>query len=113
MPSKENLFSNVPENLSDELVESLLESEGVRIERIVSYGHASPDNFWYDQHRHEWVVVLKGAAKLRFEGEDVPLEMGPGDYVNIPARTRHRVEWTTPDEPTIWLAIHYEQKPSV
>jgi len=100
-----NLFADLPANLPDELFTTLLEAADVRIERIVSHGHASPDGFWYDQEQHEWVVVLKGAAWLRFEDE--VLEMGPGSFVNIPAHRKHRVEWTTPDEPTIWLAVHY------
>jgi cupin 2 domain-containing protein len=78
----------------------------VRIERIVSCGHASPEGFWYDQTQHEWIVVLKGAAKLRFE--DGMVDLRPGDFVNIPSHKRHRVEWTTPDETTIWLAVYYE-----
>ncbi len=67
----------------------------------------SPEDFWYDQEQHEWVVVLKGAAKLRFDGDDEPLEMKPGDFINIPPHKRQRVEWTTPDEPIVWLAVHY------
>lgn len=77
----------------------------MRIGRIVSHGHASPDGFWYDQARAEWVVVLKGAARLRFE--DGVLEMRPGSFMNIPAHRKHRVEWTTPCEPTVWLAVFY------
>ena len=64
--------------------------------------------FWYDQPQHEWIMVLKGAARLRFEGEEQPVEMVPGDSANIPAHKKHRVEWTTPDKPTIWLAVFYE-----
>jgi cupin 2 domain-containing protein len=97
--------------LPTELVTTLLEAADVRIERIVSHGHASPDGFWYDQDRNEWVLVLTGAAKLRFEDET--LEIGPGDFVNIPAQKKHRVEWTTPDEPTVWLAVHYKVVPEV
>ena len=100
-----NLFSDIATDLPDELTEVLAASESVLVERIVSYGHASPQDFWYDQDSHEWVVVLSGAAKLRFE--DGTVEMKPGDYINIPAHKRHRVEWTTPDEPTVWLAVHY------
>ncbi len=102
-----NIFSNTPAELPNELVETLLEADHVRIERIVSDGHASPDGFWFDQDQHEWVIVLKGAAKLRFEGDEQPVEMTPGDFVNVPAHKRHRVDWTTPNEPTIWLAVHY------
>jgi cupin 2 domain-containing protein len=100
-----NLFDDLRRNLPEELLTTLLGAPNVRIERIVSHGHASPEGFWYDQDQHEWVMVLKGAAMLRFEDEAV--EMQPGDFVNIPAHRRHRVEWTTPDEPTIWLAVHY------
>lgn len=100
-----NLFSDVPANLPEEILTKLLEAANVRIERIVSHGHVSPEGFWYDQDEHEWVTVLQGAAKLRFE--DSTLELKPGDSVNIPAHRRHRVEWTTPEEPTIWLAVFY------
>ena len=102
-----NLFTGLPAELPSELVTILLEAANVRIERIISHGHATPEAFWYDQDQHEWVVVLKGAARLRFEEDETPLEMKSGDFVNIPARKKHRVDWTTPDEPTIWLAVHY------
>jgi len=100
-----NLFSDIPTKLPDELFTTLLEAANLRIERIVSHGHASPDGFWYDQDQHEWVVVLKGAAKIRFE--DQVIEMKPGDFINIPAFKKHRVDWTTPDEPTVWLGVRY------
>src|SRR5205823_5588783 len=89
----DNLFTDLPAHLPDELFTTLLDAAGVRIERIVSHGHASPEGFWYDKDRPEWVVVLKGAARLRFE--DGTVEMVPGDFVDIPAHKRHRVEWTT------------------
>lgn len=100
-----NLYSDLPTKLLEELFTPLLVAANVRIERIVSHGHASPEGFWYDQDQSEWVVLLKGAARLRFEDDVV--ELKPGDFVNIPARKRHRVDWTTPDEPTIWLAVFY------
>jgi cupin 2 domain-containing protein len=106
MPTLTNLLADIPSSLPDELVQTILNRPNLRIERIVSQGHASPEGFWYDQDQHEWVVVLKGAAKLRFESEEQTVEMRPGDFVNIPAHKRHRVEWTTSDEPTIWLAVH-------
>lgn len=98
-----NLFDDLPRQMPEEVITKLLEAGGVRIERIVSQGHASPPDFWYDQDEPEWVVVLKGAAKLRIDDE--PVEMRPGDFQFIPAHKKHRVEWTTPDEPTIWLAV--------
>jgi cupin 2 domain-containing protein len=102
-----NLFADLPAHLPDEVVQPLLTAKAVRVERIVSHGHASPAGFWYDQDRPEWVVVLAGAARVRFE--DGVIEMRPGDWVHIPAHTRHRVEWTTPDGPTVWLAVHYAE----
>lgn len=105
----QNLFTDVPDRLPDELLETLLAGGAFRLERIVSRGQASADGFWFNQDRPEWVVVLRGSARLRFEGEE-PFRMGPGDFINIPAHKRHRVEWTTPDEPTIWLAVHYDEQ---
>lgn len=101
-----NLFTDFPANLPNELLTTLLGAANIRIERIVSHGHVSPEGFWYGQDEHEWVIVLKGAATLRFE--DCSQNMKPGDFVNIPAHRKHRIEWTTPDEPTIWLAVFYK-----
>lgn len=100
-----NLFSNIPPELPEELVEILARGEHVRIERIVSTGQASPAGFWYNQDSAEWVVLLQGAARLQFDHGEVDLQ--PGDFISIPAHQRHRVEWTAPDQPTIWLAVHY------
>ena len=104
MPTPANLFTGLP-HLPDELFTTLLDAADVRIERIISHGHASPADFWYDQPQHEWVIVLKGAARLQFE--DGMVEMKPGDFINIPAFKKHRVDWTTPDEPTVWLGVRY------
>lgn len=100
-----NLLSDLPSHIPTELFTILLEADHVRIERIVSYGHASPEGFWYDQDKHEWVVVLQGEARLSLEG--TVKHMKPGDYLNIPAHQKHRVEWTTPSGPTVWLAVFY------
>ena len=103
-----NLFAGIGEGKGrEELLTLLAERPGVRIERIVSTGQASPPGFWYDQDWGEWVVLLSGAALLRFADEDEPRHLGPGDWVDIPAHCRHRVEWTDPDQPTVWLAVHY------
>ena len=101
-----NLFVDLPSTLPDELIEVLQATTIVRIERIVSHGHASPEGFWYDQDQAEFVVLLRGVARLQLEGDN-PVEMKPGDCINIPAHKRHRVEWTTPGEPSVWLAVHY------
>jgi cupin 2 domain-containing protein len=105
-----NLFADIPADLPEVLIQPLLSTPSVGIERIVSLGHASPKGFWYDQEMHEWVLLVKGAARLMFEGEE-PIDLRPGSFVNIPAHQRHRVEWTDPDQPTIWLAIHHEAGP--
>ncbi|MDX2244117.1 MAG: cupin domain-containing protein [Leptolyngbyaceae cyanobacterium bins.302] len=78
----------------------------MKIERIVSRGHTSPETGWYDQEQNEWVIVLQGEAVLSFEHEE-PLCLKVGDYINIPAHSKHRVDWTDPNQETIWLAIHY------
>ena len=103
----DNLYHELPTKLPDELTQVLIEQDNVRIERIVSTGHASPAGSWYDQTQHEWVIVLKGEAKLLIEGYPMPLRLKPGNFVNIPAGRKHRVEWTTSDEPTVWLAVFY------
>ena len=102
-----NLFAGIPAHLPDELYITLLDAAKVRIERIVSHGHTSPEGFWYDQNQHELVMLLAGAARLRFDGDETANELKPGDILNIPAHRRHRVEWTDPDQSTVWLAIHY------
>ena len=103
-----NVFANVPHQLSDERIEELLSAPNVRIERIVSAGHSTTPDEWYDQEWAEWVLLLAGSADLIFEGETEPLRLEPGSYIHIPAHARHRVAWTDGSVPTIWLAIHYQ-----
>ena len=101
-----NLYENIPANLPDELIQSILTRSNVKIERIVSRGHRTPEDFWYDQQWDEWVLLVKGKAGLIFEGEADAIELKPGDHLLIPARKRHRVAWTQANEDTIWLAVH-------
>jgi cupin 2 domain-containing protein len=101
-----NLLSDLPTTLPAELVETLAASADVRIERIVSRGHASPESFWYDQDWHEWIAVLSGRGRVRFDDGDV-VELSAGSFLLIPAHRRHRVDWTDPAEHTVWLAVHY------
>jgi cupin 2 domain-containing protein len=102
-----NLFDFLPAEMPAELFQVLLETKNFRVERIVSTGQATPPGEWYDQDAHEWVVLLRGAARLRFEDEPEPRRLCPGDYLLIPAHRRHRVEWTDPTQATVWLALHY------
>ena len=101
-----SLLRDLPDSLPEEWFETLVETDAVRIERIVSRGHATPDGEWYDQSRAEWVLLLQGAARLFFsDGREV--DLAPGDWLEIAAHEKHRVAWTDPDRQTIWLAVHY------
>lgn len=102
-----NLLTDIPESLPDELTEILARSDHVRIERIVSTGHASPPGFWYDQAEAEWVLLLQGTARLRIKGDSEDRELKPGDHVLIPPHQKHRVEWTSEEEPTVWIAVFF------
>lgn len=101
-----NLLRDLPDARAGEIVEPLAGEGAVRIERIVSHGQASPHGFWYDQDEAEFVVLLVGAARLEFADGDI-IEMAPGDCVEIAPHRRHRVAWTDPDRPTVWLAVFH------
>lgn len=103
-----NLLAELPSTLVEEELRVLLEGPGVRIERIVSTGQASPPGFWYDQAQAEFVLVVAGRAGLLIEGEAALRELGPGSYVHLPAHCRHRVEWTDAAAPTVWLAVYFD-----
>ena len=105
-----SIFAGLPRStVENEQFSELLGRPGLRIERIVSTGHRSPPGFWYDQPGGEWVLLIDGAARLRFADEPASRELAPGDFVDIAPHRRHRVEWTAPGRPTIWLAIHYTE----
>jgi cupin 2 domain-containing protein len=102
-----NLLDHLPADLPKELFTTIIQTAGIRVERIVSHGHASPPGFWFDQEENELVIVLEGSAIVQFEGDTEPMELRKGSYLNIPAHARHRVASTEPNLKTIWLAIHY------
>jgi cupin 2 domain-containing protein len=91
----------------EEMMVDLWAAQGARVERIVSQGHVTADRFWYDQDWDEWVMVAQGRARLRLEEEAEDRTLGPGDWIVLPAGCRHRVSWTDPDGPTVWLAVHF------
>jgi cupin 2 domain-containing protein len=105
-----NLFTEVDTEPGTEHFDTLIEHPAWRLERIVSAGHATPADQWYDQAREEWVVLLRGRAALLFEDDPKPITLTPGDAVLIPAHRRHRVEWTEADEKTVWLALHFDRQ---
>ncbi len=104
-----NLLRDLPDAATGEVVDMLVVDANVRIERIISRGQKSPDGFWYDQDDAEFVVILAGAARLRFADEVSTRALGPGDHVHIAAHRRHRVEWTDPARETVWLAVFYHE----
>ena len=101
-----NVFAAMPKAVDRELVEALVDDPAVRIERIVSTGQVTPEGYWYDQTEDEFVLLLSGAAVLHFEAGDRRITLAAGDWVEIPAHVRHRVDWTDPDAPTVWLAVY-------
>lgn len=104
--SSSSIFTGIPAQLPTELCQTLLDTPNIRIERIVSKGHCSAENDWYDQSQDEWVILLQGQARLTFAGTD-PIDLNPGEYLLIPAHCKHRVDWTSPDTESVWLAIHF------
>jgi cupin 2 domain-containing protein len=103
-----NLFADAPKALAEEQFLIIAQSAATKIERIVSTGQASPPGYWFDQDVAEWVLLVSGSAALSIEGENAPRILKPGDYLEIPAHVRHRVEWTDADAPTVWLAVHFK-----
>jgi len=101
-----NIFDNIPNDLTNEAFSELLKTSTVKIERIISKGHKSPEAGWYDQAQSEWLMLVQGSAKLVFEDQH-EVELQLGDYLNIPAHQKHKVSWTDPNVETIWLAVHY------
>jgi cupin 2 domain-containing protein len=101
-----NLLESLPDPAAGEAVDPIASGRDVRVERIVSRGHRSPDGFWYDQDEAEWVLLLRGSARLALaDGRTVDLV--PGTWAHLEAHERHRVEWTDPDRDTVWLAVFH------
>jgi cupin 2 domain-containing protein len=102
-----NIYAALPAAKREEVFETLLSKKGVKIERITSFGQATPEGEWLEEKKNEWVVLLKGRAVLRFKGTKKALSMGPGDHVFIPAGKAHRVDRTMSNGKSIWLAVHF------
>ncbi len=110
MTKSGDLFESLPDKTGAELFETLLLQDGIKIERIISHGHATPSGDWYDQCWHEWVLLVAGEALIRLEHELKPRHLRTGQWLMLPAHCRHRVEWTLPEHDTIWLALHWPEQ---
>lgn len=109
MPDLANLFTRLDEKTAKEVSTILATGGSFRLKRIVSTGQATPAGEWYDEPTTEWVALLSGAARLRFEEDDTEIEMRPGDYLTIPPHCRHRVEWTDSEAESVWLAVYFDE----
>jgi cupin 2 domain-containing protein len=107
-----NFFRDLPRRTGErepiEHIEEILSKGKITIERIVTYGRKpTEEGKWYDDSRNEFVMVLSGATELLFEEGNQRVIMERGDYINIPAHKKHRVEMTRPNGNTLWLAVYY------
>jgi cupin 2 domain-containing protein len=110
MPSKIkiNNFFNYPEiNINKEKFVPFLRGEKFVAEKIISNGFKSAGNDWMSEDSDEWVILLKGKAKLELENGEV-LNLKPGDSFIIPANTKHKILYTSNKPFCCWLAIHYK-----
>lgn len=105
MNQKFSLLQDIPASSKDEIFETILQKENIKIERIISYGQTTPENYWYDQDEDEFVVVLQGFAKLQYYDGNI-IELNAGDSLLIKAHEKHKVIYT--ENPTIWLAIFFK-----
>jgi len=101
-----NIYAKIPAIKDKEAFQTLLVNKKLKIERIISQGQVTAKGKWLKEARDEWVIVLKGVAKLRFRNDSRLIKLKAGDYVLIPANTSHRVEWTSLRQKTIWLAVY-------
>ena len=103
-----NIFHDIPEKIPSEIFEEILSTENIRIERIISHGHSSPEEGWYDQNENEWVMVLSGQGIIEFADGRI-ITLSQGDYLNIEAGEKHKVLGTHPEDITIWLVVFYKK----
>ncbi|MFA5199269.1 MAG: cupin domain-containing protein [Candidatus Omnitrophota bacterium] len=101
-----NIYQGAVGKKSEEAFKTLVKNKNLHIERIVSCGQKTPEGVWLKQAHDEWVIILKGAGKLSFQGKRGVVSLKEGDYIFIPSDTAHRVEWTHPRKKTVWLAAH-------
>ena len=102
---KYNIFEQIIVDKNEEKFFEIFKNETIKIEKIVSNGQTSPEKFWYEQEKSEFVLLLEGFTILEFENREV--ELKKGDCLNIEAMQKHRVKFTSQDELTIWFAVFY------
>lgn len=103
-----NIFKNIPLTDNEEIVDKLLEFDNICIERIVSNGENSPENFWYEQKSDEWVILIQGKAVIEYENSQIA-ELKRGDYIFIPSMQKHRVKQVSKNPNCIWVAVHFNK----
>ncbi len=103
----DNIFNDIPQKSAEEIFETLVKAGDVRIERIISTGQSSPENFWYDQNENEFVILLEGSAQLKFDDGEI-IDLKKGAWTFIPAHKKHRVEKTDEKTPSVWLAFFWK-----
>jgi len=102
----DNVFIAAGWDKVKEYYETLVERPGFRVERIMSAGHTSPAEGWYEQNENETVVLLKGHAVLEFEN-DRKVEMNVGDMLTIQQYEKHKVAYTSKNPECVWLAVFW------
>jgi cupin 2 domain-containing protein len=105
-----NIFLGIRNRSAEEIFETIIKTNQFKIERIISDGQSTDKGKWYDQDEDEWVILLRGSAGLLFESNNEEIIIKSGDYINIPAHQKHRIEWTDANEKTIWLAVLYRNE---
>jgi len=101
-----NIFKSIPSNLGNEVFEHIVKNDNITIERIISKGHQSPPQGWFDQDKSEWVLLIQGSATIAFKGKD-DIHLTTGDHLLISAHEKHRVLTTSIEPEAIWLAVHF------
>ena len=105
LESMPNIYELSQEVSQSEKFEQIISGKNIQIERIISTGQTNPSGQWYNQELDEWVILLQGEAELSY-ADDSRIKLKAGDYLLIPAHTKHRVEYTSIEPPCIWLAVH-------
>jgi len=100
-----NIYELPPEVNQLEKFEQIVSSKDIHIERIISTGQTTSAGEWYDQELDEWIILLQGEAELSY-ADHTRIKLKAGDYLLIPAHTKHRVEYTSIEPACIWLAVH-------